>query len=147
MTCQRPRCEGSEEILRGITSEQFEDNTPSPDLFEGDEVSVNRLKIMSREKSIIVIRHNTVNSIPACYIFTVTELVNWTQEYVSKNTDLKRRGFTVWVEEAPTEKNEELNQLANPAHAEIEPKITLGLSKHLINCLSKLSKLSLCGDG
>ncbi len=134
----RPRCNNEEDLIRAIPSPRYCNGRVSPDLFKSKAVSVNRLLITDLKTSLEIFRsalEKPAKGVSLSGYATVQtgELIKFVADFVKTNSDLRKRGFTVWVEAAPTESNQ--------GHAEIMPNITEAISFNLVTYLEKEGKI------
>jgi len=125
----RPICGDDEHFIRGITSAHVDEGELSTDFFKGEATSVNRLCIADEQESIVllktILRKSQPNSIWKGHAtFEHNRLKTETAQYVTRNKDLKKTGFKIWVEADPLPDN--------PGHAEVMPRVPRGLANYLI---------------
>ena len=126
----REVCGDEESFIRGITSGHFDDGELSTDFFAGKAKSVSRLCIANEQESIALLRSIlekvASNELWRGYVtFEHSRLKTQTAKYVAKNKALRDAGFTIWVEADPRPENQ--------GHAEVMPKVSVGLAHYLLS--------------
>jgi hypothetical protein len=133
----RAVCADEEELLRGITSADFDEDELIGEFFAEKAVSVNRLCISDLTTSIDWFKVALEDPDRGVRLrgyasFQHLKLKELTKNYVAQNKDLTRNKFTIWVEEAPILPDNPEHLPENPAHAEVMPKVQDALSRYLL---------------
>lgn len=118
-------CTPAEDIIRAIQSAHFDpkNRRVSPNLFEGTNNSVSRLKILPLEEILAIFRQ-TLHNPPRVSLMGAGEI---SVEALQKVGAAYKDAIRITVKICPTKRN--------PAHAEIPQKISRGLAKQIIRVL------------